>query len=237
MVVGRTAPKAQLQFHQQPLEGPRHHYGAPQLPVTHTRKVPSKPIDHSTVTSWVIPEFDTEAESCHRDQRKRQRRDQPRRASRKSVSKFPHLNFENPVLSLSSATSAVPPVSEHPKHLEQKICKRSPLVPVLSPQSFGEPSDQACQSFPHVFIPTGLQTPEPASDKQGLPAPAQRENNLPVCLLQAQTPKNTEPGPVLVEDTPEENYGIRVTWRRRRHLMAYLRERGKLSRSQIYVKI
>ena len=49
-------------------------------------------------------------------------------------------------------------------------------------------------------------------------------------------PKSPEPGPILVKDTPEEKYGIKVTWRRRRHLFAYLRERGKLSRSQFLVK-
>lgn len=45
--------KAQLLFQQEPLEGPKHHYGSPQRPITHTRQVSSKPIDHNTITSWV----------------------------------------------------------------------------------------------------------------------------------------------------------------------------------------
>lgn len=49
----QTSQKAQLLFHQQPVEGPRHLYRSPQLPITHTRQVPSKPIDHNTITSWV----------------------------------------------------------------------------------------------------------------------------------------------------------------------------------------
>lgn len=49
----QTSQKAQLLFHQQPLEGPKHCYRSPQLPITHTRQVPSKPIDHNTITSWV----------------------------------------------------------------------------------------------------------------------------------------------------------------------------------------
>lgn len=51
----RQSQKAQLLFHQQPLEGPKHHYESCQQPITHTVQVPSKPIDQSTVTSWVGP--------------------------------------------------------------------------------------------------------------------------------------------------------------------------------------
>ena len=106
---------------------------------------------------------------------------------------------------------------------------------MLSPQSCGELSAHALQNFPYVFIPPDIQSPE--SSGQGGPIPSeQRENSLPSCSLHTSTPKSPEPGPVLVKDTPEDKYGIKVTWRRRRHLFTYLRERGKLSRSQFLVK-
>lgn len=41
---------------------------------------------------------------------------------------------------------------------------------------------------------------------------------------------------VLVRDTPEHEYGVRVTWRRRSLLMKYLREKGVLSTSDTLVQ-
>ncbi|MEE6525788.1 hypothetical protein FKM82_026030, partial [Ascaphus truei] len=50
------------------------------------------------------------------------------------------------------------------------------------------------------------------------------------------TPVAVGPGVVLAEDTPEQEYGVRITWRRRQQLMRYLKERGRLNSSQILVK-
>ncbi|XP_066224681.1 RAD9, HUS1, RAD1-interacting nuclear orphan protein 1 [Saccopteryx leptura] len=231
-----TSQKAQLLFHQQPLEGPKHHYASPQLPITHTRQVPSKPIDHNVITSWVSPQFDTTAESWFPANRKRKHhhQDQARRSSRRSnTSKFPHLTFESPQSS-SSATLGSPLTRECPNHSED-ISGRH-LVPVLSPQSCGEQSAHALENLPYMFIAPDIQTPESSSVKQ-VPAPTdQRENSLLHCSLHSSTPESPEPGPVLVKDTPEEKYGVKVTWRRRQHLFTYLRERGKLNKSQFLVK-
>ncbi|XP_008257887.2 RAD9, HUS1, RAD1-interacting nuclear orphan protein 1 [Oryctolagus cuniculus] len=227
--------KAQLLFHQEPLEGPKHHSGSPQPPTTHTVQVPSKPIDHSTITSWVTPQFDITAESCFPVCRKRPR-NQRRHSSRKSTtSKFPHLTFESPPTSSSSETLGMPSVKECP-HQSEKDVSRRPLVPVLSPQSCGDPSVSSPESLPHVFIPPDIQTPEPSLVRGEAIPPDQKENGLRSCPLHLGTPSSPEPGPVLAEDTPEEKYGVKVTWRRRQHLLAYLRERGKLSRSQFLVK-
>uniref|UniRef100_A0A8D2BC03 RAD9-HUS1-RAD1 interacting nuclear orphan 1 n=1 Tax=Sciurus vulgaris TaxID=55149 RepID=A0A8D2BC03_SCIVU len=226
--------KTPLLFHQQPLEGPKHHCGAPQRPSTHTRQVPSKPIDRSTIASWVTPQFDTTVESWFPAHRKHHQ-DQARHSSRKSTCKFPCLTFESPQLSSSSETLGIPEVTGCPNQSEKDI-SRKPLIPVLSPQSCGELSVHALHSFPYVFIPPDIQTPESSSLKEDSISPDQRENSLESCVLHTSTPTSPEPGPILVKDTPEEKYGIKVTWRRRRHLLAYLRERGKLSRSQFLVK-
>lgn len=52
-------------------------------------------------------------------------------------------------------------------------------------------------------------------------------------LLPAQpcTPPCHQPPDILVADTPERDYGVKVTWRRRRGLMMLLKERGQLSDS------
>ncbi|XP_037370441.1 RAD9, HUS1, RAD1-interacting nuclear orphan protein 1 [Talpa occidentalis] len=229
----RSAQKAQLLFHQPPLEGPKHHSRAPLRPITHTRRVPSKPIDHSTITSWVSPQFDT-TESWFPTYRKPLRRDQARHSSRKSTtSKFPHLTFETPQSS-SSASIEIPSIRECPAQPEQDV-SGGPLVPMLSPQSCGELSAHALQSLPYVFIPPDIQTPE-SSVKEG-PTPSDlRGKSLPRGSLYTSTPKTPQPVPVLAEDTPEDKYGIKVTWRRRQHLLTYLQETGKLSKSQFLVK-
>ncbi|KAL1789616.1 RAD9, HUS1, RAD1-interacting nuclear orphan protein 1 [Sigmodon hispidus] len=76
--------KAQLLFHQQPLEGPKHHYESFQQPITHTVQVPSKAIDQGTIMSWVLPQFDTTAKSQFPAHRKHRPRDQARQFTRRS---------------------------------------------------------------------------------------------------------------------------------------------------------
>lgn len=234
----QTSQKAQLLFYQQPVEGPKHLYRSPQLPMTHTRQVPSKPVDHNTITSWVSPQFDTTAESWIPANRKRKHnpRDQARCSNRKSAtSKFPHLTFESPQSSSSSATLGGPLIQQCPNHSVKDISEK-PLVPMLSPPSCGEMSAHALQNLPYIFIAPDIQTPESSSGKQGLLPPDQKENSLSSSSFHTSTPESPEPGPVLVKDTPEEKYGVKVTWRRRQHLFTYLRERGKLSKSQFLVK-
>ncbi|XP_040497969.1 RAD9, HUS1, RAD1-interacting nuclear orphan protein 1 isoform X3 [Ursus maritimus] len=218
----QRSQKAQLLFQEPPLEDPKHHYGSPQLTITHTRQV--------------SPQFDTKAESWFPVNQKRHHRNQARHSSRKStISKFPHLTFESPLSSSGSAMLGIPLTRECPRQSEKRLSGR-PLVPMLSPQSCGEVSAHTLQNFPYVFIPPDIQTPESSLVKEGPNPPDQRESSLPSCSFHTSTPKGPEPGPVLVEDTPEEKYGIKVTWRRRHHLFAYLRERGKLNKDQFLVK-
>ncbi|XP_068613681.1 RAD9, HUS1, RAD1-interacting nuclear orphan protein 1-like [Brachionichthys hirsutus] len=48
-------------------------------------------------------------------------------------------------------------------------------------------------------------------------------------------PQSSTPPDILVTDTPERDYGVKVTWRRRRELMLLLKERDLLSDSEILV--
>lgn len=226
----RQAQKAQLLFHHQPLEGTKHHCESRQQPITHTVQVPCKPIDQSTITSWVLPQFDTTAESRFPIHQKHHR-DQARHPTRRSTCKFPCLTFESPQ---SSNSETLLFNREQPQNSE-KDTPRRPLVPLFSPQSGVELSVHVPQSLPHVFTPPDIQTPG-SSVREDPISPDQKENSFPSSILGPWTPSSPEPGPVLVEDTPEEKYGIKVTWRRRRHLFTYLRERGKLDKSQFLVK-
>ncbi|XP_057180305.1 RAD9, HUS1, RAD1-interacting nuclear orphan protein 1 isoform X2 [Triplophysa rosa] len=95
------------------------------------------------------------------------------------------------------------------------------------------------EGFVHTPVSKEGQTPNTIS----VPAPLEVETpEMPHCssassasvshLLfppnQAKTPPRTENTSVLVEDTPEKDYGLRVTWRRRKGLMKVLMDRGKL---------
>ena len=54
-------------------------------------------------------------------------------------------------------------------------------------------------------------------------------------LGQPCTPPCNQQPDILVTDTPERDYGVKVTWRRRKGLMLMLKERGHLSESDISI--
>lgn len=80
-----------------------------------------------------------------------------------------------------------------------------PPPDVDKPQSMGKEADPSF-SFPGLFL-----------------------------LAQPSTPPCSSPPDSLVADTPERDYGVKVTWRRRKGLMMMLRERGHLSESDTLI--
>ncbi|KAM9846071.1 RAD9, HUS1, RAD1-interacting nuclear orphan protein 1 [Aulostomus maculatus] len=73
------------------------------------------------------------------------------------------------------------------------------------------------------------------------PKVIQEENSCPSSpavhrlLAQPRTPPHNQPPDILVADTPERDYGLKVTWRRRSGLMSFLKERGHLSDSDVLI--
>ncbi|XP_034528892.1 RAD9, HUS1, RAD1-interacting nuclear orphan protein 1 isoform X1 [Notolabrus celidotus] len=59
--------------------------------------------------------------------------------------------------------------------------------------------------------------------------------SLHLLLPQPCTPPGYQPPDILVADTPERDYGVKVTWRRRRGLMLLLKDRDHLSDSDVLV--
>uniref|UniRef100_A0A3B4GLG6 RAD9-HUS1-RAD1 interacting nuclear orphan 1 n=1 Tax=Pundamilia nyererei TaxID=303518 RepID=A0A3B4GLG6_9CICH len=55
-------------------------------------------------------------------------------------------------------------------------------------------------------------------------------------LAQPCTPPCNESPDILVADTPERDYGMKVTWRRRKNLMVLLKQRGHLSEADKWIK-
>lgn len=125
----------------------------------------------------------------------------------------------------------------------KRITATSVVTPVASRHTEVPPNHEnekrTSEGFVHTPVSKEGQTPNSTS----VPAPPEVEtpemphrssaSSASVSHLlfppnQARTPPRTQNTSVLVEDTPEKDYGLRVTWRRRKGLMKVLMDRGKL---------
>lgn len=82
-----------------------------------------------------------------------------------------------------------------------------------------------------VCTPPDVDTPKAIQEGSGCPS----SPPLNLLLAQSCTPPCNQPSDILVADTPERDYGVKVTWRRRRGLMLLLKERGHLSDSDAQI--
>lgn len=79
--------------------------------------------------------------------------------------------------------------------------------------------------------PPDVDTPKVLQEESSDPSPA----CLHLLLPQSCTLLCSHPPEILVTDTPERDYGLKVTWRRRRSQMLLLKERGHLSESDVLI--
>ncbi|XP_044133935.1 RAD9, HUS1, RAD1-interacting nuclear orphan protein 1 [Bufo gargarizans] len=235
--------KPRLVFLENPQEGPVHEYGAVP-PKAETKCVPTKPLDQSASTSWVSPQFDQTVE-LHFPARQRRRhvcsnstvhshrgdidRSHLKVPGRKqSVCKFPTLSFST---NETLETQSFFPARRRP---ERKL-----TVPTPVPASVPSPEELSCSKIPS---PPDIQTPLTSPKQNPLPLSISAQNQTPLSRRWVETcdgpdtPLANSPGQVLAEDTPEHEYGMRLTWRRRQRLMKYLKSRGRLKSSQVLVK-
>lgn len=99
---------------------------------------------------------------------------------------------------------------------EPKIAVSSALTPV-------EPCTPKTRP---VFTPPEVNTPE--LQQEGNSCPSTPFSQLLFPLSNPLTPSDTKTTDILVADTPERDYGVRVTWRKRKSLMILLKDRGHL---------
>ncbi|KAM4570240.1 RAD9, HUS1, RAD1-interacting nuclear orphan protein 1 [Odontesthes bonariensis] len=93
------------------------------------------------------------------------------------------------------------------------------------------PSTPASDYFSNTEV--GNVGPPPDVDT---PKIRQEGGSCPYWLLaQPPTPPCNPLPDILVADTPERDYGVKVTWRRRRGLMLMFKERGHLSESDVLI--
>ncbi|XP_048865490.1 RAD9, HUS1, RAD1-interacting nuclear orphan protein 1 [Brienomyrus brachyistius] len=82
-----------------------------------------------------------------------------------------------------------------------------------------------------VFTPPDLDTPETQESKN-----CKLSSKLPFLLPDlTETVSYNQPSEILVMDTPEQDYGVKVTWRKRKRLMRFLMEQGQLSSTEVAI--
>ncbi|CAN2390336.1 positive regulation of G0 to G1 transition [Pristimantis euphronides] len=226
--------KPRLAFLESPQEGPVHEYGAVP-PAAKTKCVPTKPLDHDAATSWVTSQFDQAVELRFPPRRRSRRlvsgnstahsREVKRRTPdrKQSVCKFPPLAFttSEPLPSCPTRRRRAKQNSTVPAPCSPPSVEGRSRVEIPSPPDVRTPETKPTQSL-SLCAAAGGQTPLSRTWAEPCDAPS--------------TTPGDGPGRVLAEDTPEQEYGVRLTWRRRQELMRYLKSRGRLKSSQILVK-
>ncbi|NWI64076.1 RHNO1 protein, partial [Todus mexicanus] len=245
-----NARKAELVFLESPQQGPAHCYETRLPSAKNPRHVPTKPVDQNTSAPWVCPQFETTKSVVLKACQKKhcgthKLPNQNARHSLRNVGgpcqkaracKFPPLTFEDP-------EGYAVHVSAHPNRLRKdtqcshnKTKKRTSAkanIQVNSPENCREmlllPSPQPAE--PEVFSPPDVETPGVSSIRNWTSSSTLSQSShawhLEKELAFGIYPcRRGESAAVLVTDTPEHDYGVKVTWRQRPHLMKYLRERG-----------
>lgn len=80
------------------------------------------------------------------------------------------------------------------------------------------------------FIPDNTAVIPPHIETQEIPHGVQHPSSSIHYIFFPSNPPKSPPRTrnILVKDTPEREYGLKVTWRRRKNILKLLRERGQL---------
>ncbi|KAM4675422.1 RAD9, HUS1, RAD1-interacting nuclear orphan protein 1 isoform 1-T2 [Discoglossus pictus] len=238
--------RAQLQFLETPQEGPVHEYGSIPSKADHPICVSPRPLAANSSTTWVSPQFN-QSEELHFPARRRMRhtsasttfqnrtRDHSRStlrapARKPSVCKFPSLPFTGKAATETTVTDSVCIIK---RPATAAPTKGSITVPDSPP-----PQDNTSIK---VVSPPEVLTPEITVRSIQCTRGEDKSRTVETGELDGlcngvDSPEVGRARQVLAEDTPEHEYGVRITWRRRQQLMRYLKARGRLKSSQILVK-
>ncbi|NXT96679.1 RHNO1 protein, partial [Anhinga rufa] len=210
----------------------------------------------------VCPQFETTQpavlKACqkkHRDPHKPQKQDanpslpHAGGACRRAIAcKFTPLTFENPEGYHPVCPSDSPTCSrkntQHSCNQPKKGTAAKADIQLNSPENCREiplfPTPQPVE--PEVFSPPDVETPQVPSISNWRCSSTPPRASSHAWHPEKEPAFSTDPcgagesAAVLVTDTPEREYGVRVTWRRRPRLRRYLQERGELSAADVLVK-
>ncbi|XP_031410000.1 RAD9, HUS1, RAD1-interacting nuclear orphan protein 1 [Meleagris gallopavo] len=163
-------------------------------------------------------------------------------ACRRSVAcKFPPLIFENSEVCSVHSTDTLSHAGKNTQHSHSQFKKgigSKANIQVNGSENCSETPLSISQPVgPDVFSPLGTGMPQLPSLRNCTCSSALPQISSHAELVSSVLHCGREQlAGTLVMDTPEREYGIKVTWRRRPHLLKYLRDRGKLSTADILVK-
>ncbi|NXB19699.1 RHNO1 protein, partial [Rhagologus leucostigma] len=240
------ARKAELVFLERPRAGPIHCYETPLRSAENPRRLPTKPVDQNTSAAWVCPQFDTTKsvvlKACqkkHRGPHKPYNHDANHSsfhaggAFRGAVAcRFPPLTFENPqghAVHLLDDPNRLRKNAQCFHNQPKKGTAPNASIQVKSPENCGEPAPQPVEQ--EVLSPPDTEAAQVPSPRNGrcsnsLPQSSHAWHPEKELVFGIEPRGRVESAAVLVTDTPEHEYGIKVTWRRRPHIMKYLRDQG-----------
>lgn len=109
---------------------------------------------------------------------------------------------------------------------------------LIQPEAPSDPIEQRGQAlatptstrFSSFGPPPNVDTPGAIEEGSKCPSPSPLH-----MLLCCSCSTCNQPPDILVADTPERDYGLKVTWRRRKDLMTMMKERGHLSDSDVLI--
>ncbi|NXI72533.1 RHNO1 protein, partial [Anseranas semipalmata] len=245
----RKSRKAELVFLEKPWEGPIHCHEAPLSLAENPRHVPTKSVDQNTSAAWVCPQFETTKsvvlkafQKKHRGPCSPQNQDanhgllRAGGACQRAVPcKFLPLTFENSEACAAHSSDALNHTGNNTprSHSQRKMgtlgktnievnssenCEETPSLPVPKPVQ------------QKVFSPPDIGTPQP-SVRSWRCSSALPQNSSHAWQPEKELASGIDPcerggsAALLVTDTPEHEYGVKVTWRQRPHLLKYLRDR------------
>ncbi|NXX88328.1 RHNO1 protein, partial [Centropus bengalensis] len=242
------ARKAELVFLERPREGPVRCYETPLPSAENPRHVPTKPVDQNTSAAWVCPQFETTTsvvqKTCqkHCGPQKPQNQDANHSflhapCRKATARKFPPLTFEN------TGGRALQPL-DGPNHLTKNTqCSHSQPEKGRRAEAYIRMNGLGnCREINLLPAPPSVEPEDCSPPYVGTPqSPSIRNLGCSSALPQTSSDAwhseqelafgidlcgRRKSAAVLVTDTPEHEYGVKVTWRRRPHLMKYLQETG-----------
>ncbi|XP_073695324.1 RAD9, HUS1, RAD1-interacting nuclear orphan protein 1 [Garra rufa] len=249
--------KSQLLFIEAPINGPKHEYGPQLRSAIHPKTFISEKQQQSSApcTSWVSPQFNSlETKKFGRGRRNNQMATRisasnqgfPQTRSANGCKYIP-LSFEAGLQCVSNSRTKndrvvssdshskerreIPRRTRLPRKVVEKkaLRSRSEVSKNLQFHKNGKRTSMDSVHTPNTSLvpePPNVETPEMPNCSSTSPSNVQ---HLLFPPNQARTPPRTEnASAVLVKDTPEKDYGLRVTWRRRKGLMKLLIDRGQL---------
>ncbi|XP_056089407.1 RAD9, HUS1, RAD1-interacting nuclear orphan protein 1 isoform X2 [Rhinichthys klamathensis goyatoka] len=222
--------KSQLLFVEAPINGPKHEYGPQLRSAIHPRSFISEKQQQSGApcTSWVSPQFNSlETTTVSRGKRANKAGRENLRSSWTKNDWLVSSDSHRKELQETSRRTQFPRKGVERK-MAGRITSATSRRTCVSFRKNGNGMNKASIHTPNTSTvpdPPNVETPEMPHFSSTSPTNVQ---HLLFSSNQAKTPPRTENTSILVKDTPEKDYGLRVTWRRRKGLMKLLIDKGQL---------